>query len=510
MGMTDENKMDPKIRQPLLSSKHSSGSSGGRKAPTKHAGSASYAIGCTALVALGPISFGFAMGFSSPVQQSIINSLNLSLSQFSMFGSLVNVGAMLGAILSGKVADYCGRKGALVVAAIPHLLGWILTVFAQNVVMLYTARLLVGFGVGIISFAVPIYIAEIAPRQLRGTLGTANQLAVTIGIVLAYFAGLFLEWRYLAAAGMIPCTLLLIGLFFIPESPRWLGKGGHDEELTAALQALRGKDADISSELNDIKSAVEEMKLQPEVKFSDLFERRLSRPLLIAVGLSVLQQFSGINAIMFYAGAIFKSAGFSNSNVATLGLGSIQVFMTAVAASLMDKAGRRLLLMVSAGGLAVSAFLVGFSFYLQEQLSHPSHMDTFISMLSLISMLVYIISFSLGMGAIPWIIMSEVFPNHIKGIAGSLATLANWASSWAVTMTFNFMLEWSAAGSFWIFAGECAFTVVFVALLVPETRGRTLEEIEAFFKIGGVGLHSDGLQELELQTAKNKKDDNDS
>ncbi|KAL2653494.1 hypothetical protein R1flu_021622 [Riccia fluitans] len=508
MGMTDEGKMDQKVRQPLLS-KHSSGS-GGKKGGTKHPGSAAYAIACTALVALGPISFGFSIGYSSPTQEAIIKSLNLDLSQFSMFGSLVNVGAMVGAVLSGKIADYCGRKGALVAASIPHLLGWILTVFAQDVMMLYIARILVGLGVGIISFAVPIYIAEIAPRQLRGTLGTANQLAVTIGIVLSYFAGLFLQWRYLAAAGMIPCSLLLIGLFFIPESPRWLGKSGHNEELTAALQALRGKDADISSELNDINSAVEESKLQPEAGIGDLFDRRLSRPLLIAVGLSVLQQFSGINAIMFYAGAIFKSAGFSNSDVASLGLGSIQVFMTAVAASLMDKAGRRLLLMISAGGLAVSSFLVGFAFYLQAQLPHPSHMDTFVSMLSLISMLVYIISFSLGMGAIPWILMSEVLPSHVRGVAGSLATLANWGSAWAVTMTFNLMLEWSAAGSFWVFAGECAFTVVFVALIVPETRGRTLEEIEALFKIGRGGPRTDGQKGLELQAAKSKKDDNDS
>ncbi|BBM96970.1 MFS transporter, SP family, ERD6-like sugar transporter [Marchantia polymorpha subsp. ruderalis] len=505
MGVVDDSMLTHKVRQPLLSN-HSSG--GGKKKGTKgHTGSPDFAVACTLLVALGPISFGFSLGYSSPTQQEIINTLNLTISQFSMFGSLVNLGAMVGAIVSGKIADYVGRKGALVVASVPHLAGWIITVFCEDVTSLYVGRVLVGFGVGIISFAVPIYIAEIAPRQLRGFLGTFNQLAVTIGIMLAYLGGLFLQWRLLAATGIIPCSLLLLGLFFIPESPRWLAKaGGHDEELVMALQALRGKDADITTEMNEIKHGVEESMMQPEASLGDLCDRKLFRPLLIAVGLQVLQQFGGINAIMFYAGAIFKSAGFANANIASFGLGSIQVFMTAVAASLMDKAGRRLLLMVSAGGMAVSCFLVGFSFYLQEQLTHPSHMDTFVSMLALISLLVYIISFSLGMGAIPWILMSEVFPSHVRGLAGSLATLANWSCAWAVTMTFNLMLEWSASGSFWVFAAECALTVVFVVAIVPETRGRTLEEIEAFFNLGRGGLHFEGQQGLELQAAISKKE----
>ncbi|CAM6093745.1 unnamed protein product [Calypogeia fissa] len=462
-----------KATQPLL---------GAQKKKAKK-GSNGFAIFCTTLVALGPVSFGFSLGYSSPIQDSIIKSLNLSLSQFSFFGSLVNLGAMLGAVFSGKVADFAGRKGALIIASIPHIIGWVLTVFAQSTHVLYIARFLVGIGVGMISFTVPVYIAEISPKHLRGTLGTVNQLAVTIGIVLAYFGGMFLDWRMLAGAGVLPCSLLMVGLIFIPESPRWLAKaGGHDEELLGSLQSLRGKDTDISGEMYDIQTAVEESKLQPAPKLSDLGERRLFRPLLIGVGLQVLQQFSGINAIMFYSSAILQSAGLTNPNIGSFGLGLIQVIMTGVAAGLMDKAGRRLLLMIAAGGMAVSSFLVGFSFYLKDSLQHPSGMDTFVSMLSLLSLLVYLISFSLGMGAIPWIIMSEVFPANVRGLAGSLATLVNWSSAWGVTMCFNFLLQWSSAGSFWLFSAECGLTVVFVALLVPETRGRTLEEIEAYFK----------------------------
>eukprot|EP00246_Nothoceros_aenigmaticus_P010470 TRINITY_DN27000_c0_g1_i1.p1 TRINITY_DN27000_c0_g1~~TRINITY_DN27000_c0_g1_i1.p1 ORF type:complete len:490 (+),score=67.53 TRINITY_DN27000_c0_g1_i1:308-1777(+) len=473
---------------PLIRKGKSSRNANGREVKSgasSSAGSDVFAILSTLVVALGPVSFGFSIGFSSPTQAGITSDLDLTISQFSLYGSVVNVGAMFGAITSGKIADRVGRKWALVVAAVPHLVGWAMTIFSTNIFVLDISRLLVGYGVGVISFAVPIYIAEIAPRHLRGGLGTMNQLAVTVGILLAYLGGLVLNWRELAAAGLIPCTLLLIGLIFIPESPRWLVKvGSRDQEAPGALQCLRGSDYDISSELKEMIDAVEEAKLQPASQFSDLFRRRLFRPLLAGVGLQLLQQFGGINAIMFYASEIFRSVGFTSPNAASLGIGVLQVVMTGVAAGIMDKAGRRLLLMVSAGGMAASCFLVGFSFYLKEHTNvmSSSSMGTYVSMLALTSLLVYIIAFSLGMGAIPWIVMSEIFPANVKGLAGSLATLANWFAAWTVTMVFNFMLQWSSVGSFWIFAGECALTVVFVALFVPETRGRTLEEIEASFQ----------------------------
>jgi SP family sugar porter-like MFS transporter len=184
------------------------------------------------------------------------------------------------------------------------------------------------------------------------------------------------------------------------------------------------------------------------------------------------------------SGTQISISGVSNPNVASLVLGTLQVVLTLGAAGLMDKAGRRILLMISAGGMGLSNFLVAFSFYARsvqpEQMS-PAF-STFISILALVSLLAYIASFSLGMGAIPWIIMSEIFPAYVKGVAGSVATLVNWFSAYIVTMIFNYMLLWSAAGSFWIFAGECLLTIVFVALYVPETRGRTLEQIEASFK----------------------------
>lgn len=221
---------------------------------------------------------------------------------------------------------------------------------------------------------------------------------------------------------------------------------------------------------------------QSRIKFCELFERRYALPLTIGIGLLLLQQLSGVNGIMFYSTSIFKSAGISSANAASLGLGAVQVLTTGLTVCLMDKAGRRLLLMVSSGGMAICHFLVGLSFYLKSHMEGASQYETFFSVLALTSLLIFIVSFSLGMGAIPWIIMSEILPLNVKGLAGSVATLANWMTSWVVTMTINLLMQWSYAGTFTLYSVVCTFTLAFVVLCVPETKGRTLEEIQASFR----------------------------
>lgn len=202
---------------------------------------------------------------------------------------------------------------------------------------------------------------------------------------------------------------------------------------------------------------------------------------MIGIGLLVLQQLSGINGILFYASTIFKAAGLTDSNLATCGLGAIQVVATGVTTWLLDKGGRRLFLIISTAGMTISLIIVAVAFYLKDVFTEDSDLYFMLSLLSLVGLVANVISFSLGMGAIPWIIMSEILPINIKGLAGSVATLFNWLTSWAITMTANLLLNWSSGGTFTIYAVVSAFSLVFVILWVPETKGRTLEEIQWSF-----------------------------
>ncbi|PIA44704.1 hypothetical protein AQUCO_01700358v1 [Aquilegia coerulea] len=385
----------------------------------------------TFVAVCGSFEFGCVIGYSAPTQSGITRDLDLSLSEYSVFGSTATIGAMIGAATSGRIADFLGRKEAMRVSSVICLAGWLAVYFAKGTVSLDIGRLSTGYGMGLVSYVVPVFISEIAPKNLRGGLATLNQLMIVCGVSITLIIGTFISWRALTLIGIVPCFFLFFGLFLIPESPRWLAKVGRWKDFEVALRKLRGKDADISAEAEEIQDYIETLRHLPKAKMLDLFQRRYLLSLIVPI--------------------------------------------TGLGAFLMDRAGRRLLLFVSSSGLVIGCLLVGTSFFLK---AHEMSLD-WVPALALIGILTYIGSFSIGMGAVPWVIMSEIFPINIKGTAGSLITLVNWFASWVVSLSFNFLMSWSSYGTFFLFGGVNAVGILFIAKLVPETKGRTLEEIQA-------------------------------
>lgn len=427
----------------------------------------------TFVAVCGSYEFGTCAGYSSPTQDAIVEELSLSTAEYSVFGSILTFGAMIGAITGGPIADFVGRKWTMRMASAFCAAGWLAIYFAEGALALDIGRLATGYGMGVFSYVVPIFIAEITPKNLRGALTAVNQLMICAGVSVSFIIGIILSWRVLALIGLIPCAVLLFGLFFIPESPRWLAKRGRQKEFEAALQKLRGN-TDISEEAAEIQEYIETLQRLPKASVLDLFQRRYLSSVIIGVGLMVVQQFGGINGVCFYTSNIFEEAGFSSS-VGTITYAILQVIVTAIGAALVDRAGRKPLLLISGTGLVLGCIVTALSFFLKV---HDLAADA-VPILAVTGILLYIAAFSAGMGAVPWVVMSEIFPINIKGVAGGFATLVNWFGAWAVSYTFNYLMSWSSYGTFLLYAGINAAGMVFVITVVPETKGRSLEQIQA-------------------------------
>lgn len=421
----------------------------------------------------GSFLCGCAMGYTSPVQSAIIADLGLSTADYSLFGSMLTIGGLLGSLFCGKITDYIGRRCTMGLSDILGVFGWLAIAFSKGTWSLDLGRLAVGFALGLTVYVVPVYIAEITPKNLRGGSVLLHQLMLSCGIALAYIVGLVTTWRILALIGSLPCFIQLLGLFFIPESPRWLIKIGNDKGYETALRSLRGKNVDISSEATDIKEYTVSVENISEDNLFKMFQMKYAYALTVCLGLMALAAFGGTNGILFYATTTFQSAGVSTT-LGTVAMALIQLPPTFLGVFLMDKFGRRPLLLCSVTGMGTACLSVALSFLMKEH----GWMTGFSPYLALVGILIFSAAYPVGMGGIPFVIMSEIFPINIKGAAGSLATIVSWSSSWVVSYTFNFMMDWSSSGTFFMFTGINILSLLFVAKLVPETKGRTLEEIQ--------------------------------
>jgi SP family facilitated glucose transporter-like MFS transporter 8 len=283
--------------------------------------------------------------------------------QFSMFGSILTIGAMLGAVMSGKISDFSGRKGAMRTSACFCITGWLAVFFTKGALLLDVGRFFTGYGIGVFSYVVPVYIAEISPKNLRGGLTTLNQLMIVIGSSVSFLIGSLISWKTLALTGLAPCIVLLFGLCFIPESPRWLAKAGHEKEFRVALQKLRGKDADITNEADGIQVSIQALEILPKARIQDLVSKKYGRSVIIGVSLMVFQQFVGINGIGFYASETFVKAGFTSGKLGTIAIACVQVPITVLGTILIDKSGRRPLIMVKSLSLRNALSSQKFQFY---------------------------------------------------------------------------------------------------------------------------------------------------
>jgi len=422
--------------------------------------------------ALAGLLFGFDTGVISGAILFIKGAFGLSPFAEEVLVSAALVGAVAGATLSGRFTDMLGRKRAILITAAIFTVGSLLCAVAGNLPLLIVGRLAVGVAIGVASYTAPLYISEMAPPNLRGALVTLNQLAITTGILLAYVVDAVFAptdgWRLMFAFGAIPAIILGIGISVLPESPRWLLLHRRKQEAIKVLTRIRGGQ-DVMTEVNDILEHAE----PGHGKLADVFSPIVLPVLFCGVALAVIQQITGINTVIYYAPTIFQAAGFHSNEtaiIATAGVGLVNVLMTVVSIPLIDKLGRRPLLLISLSGMGVSLAALGIGFAIGGDA---------LKWIGVLSLAVYIASFAIGLGPVFWLLISEIFPLNVRGQGASVATMANWLSNFIVSLTFLSLLN--ALGSVWTFllyAALCGVGVWFCLHFVPETKGVPLEAIE--------------------------------
>jgi sugar porter (SP) family MFS transporter len=430
--------------------------------------------------------FGYDQGVISGALPGIKATFSLSLFMVQVVTSQVTLGALLGSLAAGELGDRLGRKRTVLTAGALFTLGAAIQFFAPSAAVLVAGRLIIGVGVGVAAVAAPLYAAELAPAGLRGRFVSGYQLAITLGIFLAYLVnGQLAEsanWRMMLGAAAVPGLALFLIALVAPESPRWLMIMRRRSDAAIIFHKVQ-PDIDVELQLDSIELAIR--RDADAASWGEIFHREWRRPLLIAVGLAVFQQITGINAIIYYADQIFGSAGFateaSRATVTTWAIGGVNVLSTLIAIAFIDRVGRRILLLVGLLGMGASLIVVGTAFLFiapEGQIAAQAGPST-AGIVTVFALVVFIICFAFSLGPVVWTVINEVFPARIRGRGVALATAVNWGSAYLVSQFFLSLVD--AIGSsftFWLLAFFCAVGWIWIYLQVPETKRQSLEQIQ--------------------------------
>jgi sugar porter (SP) family MFS transporter len=429
--------------------------------------------------ALGGLLFGYDTGVISGALLFIPDDFKLTpFLQGAIVAGLL-LGAMIGAACAGRLSDRFGRRNLIIAAAVIFTGGALLAALAPSVGVLIAARFILGLAVGSAALVVPLYLAEIAPTQIRGAIASLNQLMIVVGILAAFIVNAILassgNWRLMLGLAAVPSLILLAGMFFMPETPRYLVHAGEEETARDVLEDLPG-DERADERIQEIK----EVERDEDTGLRALFRAKWVRPaLIVAAGLAIFQQFVGINTIIYYAPTTLTDVGFGKESAiyANLIIGTVNVAMTIIAIKIIDRVGRKPMLIAGVAGMVASLLVLGISL---SVLAKPHHPGDPAAIITLVCLGTFIAAFAATWGPVVWVMIPEVLPLSVRGTAMGVAVFANWAANFVVSQTFPVLLDKLGPGPVFLgYAGMGVLAFLFVKALVTETKGRSLEEIEA-------------------------------
>lgn len=433
-----------------------------------------YLLTISTATALGGLLFGFDISVISGTIPFIQEYFGLNEAMKGWVVSSALIGCIIGASFVGKLGDRFGRKKVLLGTSILFGISAIGTGLSNTIPTFIFYRILGGLAVGGASVLAPMYIAEVSPAHLRGRMVSINQLTIVIGISLAYYSNYFLlpigemAWRWMFAAEAIPALIFMVSLFIIPESPRWLVARRREDKALAVLKRIDSSDF-AEAELKEIKQSLVGFTKRATLK--DAFQKKYKFILFLGIFLAVFQQWSGINVIFFYAPDIFAKAqmGINDALFQTTLIGVINIVFTLIAMRVIDHLGRKAMMIIGSAGMAACYALIGFLFL-------TGNTDGIVMMSALLITPAF---FAFGLGPTVWVVISEIFPNKIRGVAMSVATFSLWSACYLLTLTFPVFVEkFSAANTFWLYSVICIIGVFVISRFLPETKGISLEELE--------------------------------